>query len=142
MQPRDTCATRHARNTRWMSGAHNQLTPSQATTKQAPAVTTTTKTQITIFILIKKIEGRLCCCCSLCKPDHRQPSRFKRAKKKRRFLHFWTTISNFTDTVLMGLNSIDADLRIGLMTSQISSILTNDGPPLVELVKVPRVQIS
>ncbi len=40
----------------------------------------------------------------------------------------------------MGLDSMDADLEIGLMTSQIRSILTNDGPPLVELVKVPRVQ--
>ncbi len=35
---------------------------------------------------------------------------------------------------------MDADLEIGLMTSQIRSILINDGPPLVELVKVPRVQ--
>ena len=35
---------------------------------------------------------------------------------------------------------MDADLKIGLMTSQIRSILTNDRPPLVELVKVPRVQ--
>jgi hypothetical protein len=40
----------------------------------------------------------------------------------------------------MGLDSMDADLKIGLMTSQIRSILTNDGPPLVELVKVSRVQ--
>ncbi len=40
----------------------------------------------------------------------------------------------------MGLNSMDADLKIGLMTSRIHSILANDGPPLVELVKVPRVQ--
>jgi hypothetical protein len=35
----------------------------------------------------------------------------KRAIRKRCFLHFWTTISNFTDTVLMGLDSIDADLN-------------------------------
>ncbi len=35
---------------------------------------------------------------------------------------------------------MDADLKIGLMTSRISLILTNDGPPLVELVKVPGVQ--
>jgi hypothetical protein len=112
---------------------------SQATTKQARAATTTTKTQITIFILIK-IEGRLRCFGSLQKPDHRQPSRVKRAKRKRHFLHFWTTISNFTDTILMGLNSMDADLKIGLMTSQICLILTNDGPPLVEIVKVPQVQ--
>ncbi len=49
-------------------------------------------------------------------------------------------ISNFIDTISMGLDSMDADLKIGLMTSQIHSILTNDGPPLVELVKVPRVQ--
>ncbi len=40
----------------------------------------------------------------------------------------------------MGLNSMDADLKIGLMTSRIRSILTNDGPLLVELVKVPWVQ--
>ncbi len=40
----------------------------------------------------------------------------------------------------MGLDSMDADLKIGLMTSQIRSILMNDGPPLVELVRVPRVQ--
>jgi hypothetical protein len=40
----------------------------------------------------------------------------------------------------MGLTSIDADLKIGLMTSQICLILTNDSPPLVELVKVPPVQ--
>ncbi len=45
---------------------------------------------------------------------------------------FWTTIANFTDTIIMGLNSIDADLKIGLMTSRIHSISTNDGPPLVE----------
>ncbi len=35
---------------------------------------------------------------------------------------------------------MDADLKIGLMTSQICLILTNDGPPLVEIVKVPQVQ--
>ncbi len=40
----------------------------------------------------------------------------------------------------MGLDSVDADLRIGLMTSRIRSILTNDGSQLVELVKVPGVQ--
>ncbi len=40
----------------------------------------------------------------------------------------------------MGLDSIDADLKIGLMMSRTRSILTNDSPPLVELVKVPRVQ--
>jgi hypothetical protein len=89
---------------------------------------------------MKKIEGRLCCCGSLRKTDHQRLSRVKRAKRKRRFLHFWTTISNLTDTVLMGLDSTDADLKTGLMTSQIRSILTNDGPPLEELVKVPRVQ--
>ncbi len=88
----------------------------------------------------KKIKGRLCCCGSLRKTDHQWLSWVKKAKRKRRFLHYWTTISNFTDTVLMGLNSIDADLKIGLMMSQICSILTNDGPPLVKLVKVPRVQ--
>ncbi len=139
MQPRDTCATRHGRNTCWTSNTHNQLTQPRATTKQARAAMTTTKTQITIFILIK-IEDRLCCCGSLCKPDHRQPSQVKRAKRRGRFLHFWTVISNVTDTILMGLDPMDADLKIGLMTSQIRSILTNDGPSLVELVKVPRVQ--
>ncbi len=36
----------------------------------------------------------------------------------------------------MGLESMDADLKIGLKTSQIRSILTNDGPPLEELVEV------
>ncbi len=51
-------------------------------------------------------------------------------------------ISNFTDTVLMGLDSIDADLKIGLMTSQICLILTNDGPPLVKLVKYHEYKIS
>jgi hypothetical protein len=66
----------------------------------------------------------------------------KEQKKKRRFLHFWTTISNFTDTFLMGLDSIDADLKIGLMTSQICSILTNDDPSLVELVKYHEYEIS
>ena len=81
------------------------------TTKQAQALTTTTKTKNTIFILIKKIKGRLCCCGFLCKTDHWRPSWVKRAKRKRRFLHFWTTISNFTDTVLMGLDSMDADLK-------------------------------
>ncbi len=35
---------------------------------------------------------------------------------------------------------MDADLKIGLMMSRIHSILTNDSPPLVELVKVPQVQ--
>jgi hypothetical protein len=30
---------------------------------------------------------------------------------------FWTTISNFTDIISMGLNSMDADLKIGLMMS-------------------------
>jgi hypothetical protein len=68
LQPSDTCAMRHMRNTCWTSNADNQLTPSQVTTKQAPAVTTTMKTKITIFILIK-IEGRLCCCGSLCQSD-------------------------------------------------------------------------
>jgi hypothetical protein len=48
---------RHARNTPWTSNAHNRLTPSQATTKQAPAASTTTKAKITIFILIKKLEA-------------------------------------------------------------------------------------
>jgi hypothetical protein len=33
IQPRDTSATRHVRDTRWTSKADNQLTPSQATTK-------------------------------------------------------------------------------------------------------------
>ncbi len=59
----------------------------------------------------KKIEGRLCCCGSLRETDHQRPSRVKRAKRKRCFLHFWTMISNFTDTVLMGLDSMDADLK-------------------------------
>ncbi len=49
-------------------------------------------------------------------------------------------ISNFTDTILMGLNFMDADLKIGLMMSRIRLILTNDSPPLVELVKAPQVQ--
>jgi hypothetical protein len=70
MQPHDTCATRHARDTHLTSNANNQLTPFEATTKQAQARMTTTKTKITIFILIKKIEGRLCCCGVLCKSDH------------------------------------------------------------------------
>ncbi len=42
----------------------------------------------------------------------------------------------------MILNFMDADLKIGLMTSQISSILTNDGPQLVELVKYHEYKIS
>jgi hypothetical protein len=42
----------------------------------------------------------------------------------------------------MGLDSIDADLKIGLMMSQICLILTNDGPPLVELVKYHEYKIS
>ncbi len=74
-QPRDNCATRHARDTRWTSDAHDRLTPSRTTTKQAQAATTTTKTKITNFILIKKIKGRLCCCGSLRKTDHQRPSR-------------------------------------------------------------------
>ncbi len=37
---------------------------------------------------------------------------------------------------------MDADLKIGLMTSQIHSILANDGPPLVELVKYHEYKIS
>jgi hypothetical protein len=49
-------------------------------------------------------------------------------------------ISNFTVIILMGLNSMDADLKIGPMMAQIRSISINDGPPLVELVKVPEVQ--
>ncbi len=53
MQPRDTCATCHARDTWWISNAYNWLMPSRATTKQARAAATTMKTQITIFILIK-----------------------------------------------------------------------------------------
>jgi hypothetical protein len=40
-----------------MSNAHDRLTPSQATTKQARAATTTSKTQFTIFILIKKLKA-------------------------------------------------------------------------------------
>ncbi len=59
----------------------------------------------------KKIEGRLCCCGVPHKSDHWQPTQVKRAKRKRLFLHSWTTISNFTDTVLMGLDSIDADFN-------------------------------
>jgi hypothetical protein len=39
-----------------MSNAHGRLTPSRATTKQAQAATTTMKTKITIFILIKKLK--------------------------------------------------------------------------------------
>jgi hypothetical protein len=69
LPPHDTCVARHAPNTHWTSNAHNQLTPSRATTKQAQAATTTMKTKNYIFILIKKIEGRLCCCGSLCKFD-------------------------------------------------------------------------
>jgi hypothetical protein len=42
-------------DTCWTSNADNWLTPSQATTKQAQAATTTTKTKITIFTLIKKM---------------------------------------------------------------------------------------
>ncbi len=57
MQPRDPCAMRHARNPCWTSDARNRLTPSRATTKQARAATTTTKTQITIIILIKKMKA-------------------------------------------------------------------------------------
>jgi hypothetical protein len=53
-QPRDTCTMRHMHNTHWTSNADNRLTPSQVTTKQARAAMTTTKTKITIFILIKK----------------------------------------------------------------------------------------
>jgi hypothetical protein len=34
IQPHVTYATRHARNTRWTSNAHNGLTPSRATMKQ------------------------------------------------------------------------------------------------------------
>ncbi len=41
----------------------------------------------------KKIEGRLCCCVVPCKSDHQLPSWVKRAKRKRGFLHSWTTIS-------------------------------------------------
>ncbi len=93
-QPHGTCTTHHTRNTCWTSNAQNRLTPSQATMKQEQAATATTitTTKITIFILTK-IEGRLCCCGFLCKSDHEQPSRVKRAKRKRRFLHSWTTIS-------------------------------------------------
>jgi hypothetical protein len=40
-----------------MSNADNQLKPSQVTTKQARAATTTTKTKITIFIF-ENNEGR------------------------------------------------------------------------------------
>ncbi len=90
--PHDTCDMCHACNTCWMSNTVNQLTPSRATTKQAWAATTTTKTKITIFMLIK-IESRLCCCGVLCKSDHRQPSWVKRAKRKICFLHSWMTIS-------------------------------------------------
>ena len=61
----------------------------------------------------KKFEGRLCCCGSLRKTDHRRPSRVKRAKRKRRFLHFWTTISDFVETVLMGLDSMDGAVLKG-----------------------------
>ncbi len=32
----------------------------------------------------------------------------------------------------MGLDSMDEDLKIGLMMSWIRLIMTNDGPPLVE----------
>jgi hypothetical protein len=56
-QPRDNCAMRHMCDTRWMSDTHDQLTPSQTTTKQAQTATTTMKTIITIFIFMKKLKA-------------------------------------------------------------------------------------
>ncbi len=138
IQPRDTCATRHVCDTCWMSNADNRLTPSTATTKRAQAATTTTKTNIIIFILIKKWRQVVL----LWFPSqvwHWQLNRVKRAIRKRRFLHSWMTISNFTDTDTWDSISLMQTSK-GLKTSQIHSFLTNDGPPLVELMKVLRVQ--
>jgi hypothetical protein len=110
MQPRDTCATCHARNTCWTSNAHNQLSLSRATTKQARAAMTTTKTKNLHF------DKNLKAGCVVVVPFASLAivSQVESKEQKER-----TTISNFTDTVLMGLDFIDADLKIGLMMSQI-----------------------
>jgi hypothetical protein len=47
----------HACKTCWMSNADNRLTPSQATTKRVQTATTTTKTNITIFLFDKKLKA-------------------------------------------------------------------------------------
>ncbi len=89
----------------------------------------------------KKLKAGCVVVVFLGKSEHLQLSQVKRAKRKRHFLHSWTTIS-----ILQTPPECEWDLiplmqtSIGLMMSQIWSILTNDSPPLVELVKVLRVQ--
>jgi hypothetical protein len=53
-------------------------------------------------------------------------SQVKSKEQKERVISFifWTTISDFTDTILMGLNSMYANLKIGLMTLRIHSNVT------------------
>ncbi len=100
----------HVHNSCWTSNAHNWLTPSQATTKQAQAAMTTTKTKITIFILIKNWRQVVL----LWFPLQVWPLTAKwsqKRKKKKRFPSFLDDDLCFTDTVLMGLDSIDADLN-------------------------------
>jgi hypothetical protein len=65
------------------------------------------------------------------KSDHRQhrtKSQSQKGKKGETSPTFLDDDLNFTDTVLMGLDSMDADLKIGLMMSRIRSISTCDSP--------------
>jgi hypothetical protein len=113
-QPRDTCAMRHAQDSCWRGNAVNRLTQSPSTTKQVRAATTTAKTEITIIILIKKIEGGLRYCV-LCKSDHQQYRGKSQSSQKSKTGEtpptFLDDDLDFTDTVLMGLDSMDADLN-------------------------------
>ncbi len=87
MQPHDNYAMRHACNACWTSNAHNWLTSSRATTKQARAAMTRTKTKITIFILIKTWRQVVL----LWSPLQAWPSTAKssqKSKKKETFLSF------------------------------------------------------
>ncbi len=95
----------HVRNTHWSNSAGFQ-----ATTKQERAVTTTTKTETTIFILIKKWRQVVLWWCPLqVWPLTAKSS--QKGKKKETFPSFLDNDLYFTDTVLMGLSSIDADLK-------------------------------
>ncbi len=87
----------------------------------------------------KKMKGGCVVVVFLHKSDHWQLSQVKRAKRKIHFLHSWMTISIFQTPSEWDLIPL-MQTWIGLMTLRIWSVLTNDGPPLVELVKVLRVQ--
>jgi hypothetical protein len=95
-----------------MSKAHDQLTPSRTTTKQAQAATTTTKTKITNFIFIKKLKAG----CVVMVPFARLTINGQVESKRKKGETSPTNLDNdfdFVDTVLMGLDSMDGAVLKG-----------------------------